>query len=178
MRPELMLDTPRLTLRSWTLEDRPLMQLLPLDEGLNTFCVPGTYAYQNEKDLDDKLAQRISLYQEKGLGKFIIELKETKEFVGLCGVGSYELKGKNIHELAYRLRRPYWGQGLGTEVSRAMLQYAFEELEFSEVYAFADPQNAASLNIIKKLGFTFHGKIMYADVPHHVFVLLKKDWKA
>ncbi|MBI2522600.1 MAG: GNAT family N-acetyltransferase [Bdellovibrio sp.] len=176
MRPELFIQTPRLILRSWTLEDRELMKILPTDPGINTFCAPGQYAYRDEADLDVKLAERLSLYQQDGLGKFIIELQGSREFVGLCGVGPYQWDGQKINELGYRLRRSYWGQGYATEVAQAVLSYVFREMKLPEVHAFADPKNSASLNIINKLGFTFQGKLLYDGIPHHVFQLIRKDW--
>ncbi len=176
MRFELFIETPRLILRSWTAADRAIMELLPVDPGINTFCPPGQYAYKGETELQAKLKARLLRYQDSGLGKFIIELKETREFIGLCGVEPFALRDETIYELAYRLRMPYWSKGYGTEASSAMLDYVFNQLDLTEVHAFAVRENKASINIIQKLGFVFREELLHSGIPHQLFRLERAAW--
>ena len=48
-----------------------------------------------------------------------------------------------------------WGNGYATEVSLAMLRYAFDELGCQLVLAGADPLHEASFRVIDKLGMLF-----------------------
>jgi len=55
-------------------------------------------------------------------------------------------------ELGYRLRPEYWGQGLATEGSRALLEYAFGELAAASVHAETMVVNTGSRRVLEKLG--------------------------
>ncbi len=53
-------------------------------------------------------------------------------------------------EIGWHLRRDHWGQGLGTEIGRAMLAMALSHKE--RVLAIAYPDNKASIRIMEKIG--------------------------
>jgi len=55
--------------------------------------------------------------------------------------------------LAYYLARPYWGQGLATEASRAFVDYGFRDLDLSRIEAGVNANNVASIRVLQKLGF-------------------------
>ncbi|MGX1760858.1 GNAT family N-acetyltransferase [Streptomyces lydicus] len=54
------------------------------------------------------------------------------------------------------------GRGVGNELVRGLLRYAAETLQLSEVYGMVGAENAASLALGKKLGFT-HVRDVVAD---------------
>lgn len=56
-------------------------------------------------------------------------------------------------ELGYRIFRPYRNCGYATEACRAILAYVDKEFN-QPVYAKTETGNAASVNVLKKLGFT------------------------
>ncbi len=57
-----------------------------------------------------------------------------------------------VAELGYSIARPLWGHGLTTEAARAVIAYAFKELDLVRIQAFADIRNAASWRVMEKLG--------------------------
>ena len=63
-------------------------------------------------------------------------------------------------ELGYRLRRAYWGRGLATEGSRALVAYGFDRLGLRRIVAQTMTVNAASRRVMEKAGLayvrTFH----------------------
>ena len=60
-------------------------------------------------------------------------------------------------ELVYILARSQWGQGIGTELARAVTEYGFA-LGLPEVWATVDADNAGSIRILDRLGYTLHGE--------------------
>jgi ribosomal-protein-alanine N-acetyltransferase len=63
----------------------------------------------------------------------------------------------NMPEFGFILHPDAWGQGIGTEAARAFLDYAFATHPVEAIKADVDPRNAASLNLLQKLGFSVTG---------------------
>ena len=61
-------------------------------------------------------------------------------------------------EVAYLLARDYWGQGLGTEAARAILDYGFEQLDLSRLICLIDSDNLASIKVAERIGMTFESE--------------------
>lgn len=60
-------------------------------------------------------------------------------------------------ELGYWLGVDYWGKGYATEASRELVSYGFRDLGLHRIYASHFQHNAASGNILKKLGMRHEG---------------------
>jgi len=61
-------------------------------------------------------------------------------------------------EVGYLLHPDYWRRGLGQEALQALIQYGFEQRGLDKITADVDPNNAASLAMLKKLGFVETGR--------------------
>lgn len=64
----------------------------------------------------------------------------------------------NMPEFGFMLDPAVWGRGLGTEAARAFLDYALATHPVPAITADVDPNNAASLNLLRKLGFIETGR--------------------
>lgn len=60
-------------------------------------------------------------------------------------------------ELGYILHPDHWGQGLATEALTAVLDRLFAATDHAAVNADVDPDNAASIRVVQKLGFVRTG---------------------
>ena len=76
--------------------------------------------------------------------------------IGRAGLGVRE--GCSQPELGFVIGKPWQGQGLALEVCEAILTYA-RDLRISEVIAFAEPENIASVGLLRRLGFEETGEI-------------------
>ena len=94
----------------------------------------------------------LSDYQEFGYGRFAVELKETGEVIGFCGI-KY-LKEIDLPEVGYRYLKEYWGRGIGTEAARACVEFARQDLNINKLIALIIPENTASIRVAEKLGMT------------------------
>jgi ribosomal-protein-alanine N-acetyltransferase len=111
-------------------------------------------------------------WDRHGFGFWAIRTRAENQFVGRAGLKSADVEGKHEVELAYALLPEFWGRGLATEISEAILKLAFEDLGLTEVICFTLTTNAASRRVMEKLGFQFEREGVHANLPH-VFYRLK-----
>ena len=86
--------------------------------------------------------------------------------------------------LWYMLDRARWGNGYIPEAARALLDFGFSQLAMHRVWADTDPENAASIRVLEKLGFRreahlvenawLHGR--WADSL--IYAILDREWKS
>ena len=65
-------------------------------------------------------------------------------------------RGAGPH-IGYWLGQPYWGRGYMTEAARAFISHIFTIWRGDTIYSGAFADNAASLRVQRKLGFTVDG---------------------
>jgi ribosomal-protein-alanine N-acetyltransferase len=101
----------------------------------------------------ERLAFMVDHWRRHSFGMWALFRKDGGTFVGRCGL-RYMDNTTEI-ELGYTLGKAHWRQGLATESSRAVVRYFFDVMKLPRLVAIADPANAASVNVMKKLGMTF-----------------------
>jgi ribosomal-protein-alanine N-acetyltransferase len=97
-------------------------------------------------------------------------------WAGLKLVTELTNKHINYYDLGYRLLRKFWGQGIATECARASLNYGFEVLGASEIFAAAHSENTGSNKVLTKVGLTFVESFDYFDARHNWYQINRKDW--
>ncbi len=173
----LTLETPRLLIRPWndSIADIENAISLAKDVGYVCFSMPGQLVATHEA-ARELIKDRMDLYKTKRVGKFLVLLKETNEPIGTCGIGAYQLDGREEMELGYRFCLKHWGKGYATEASNALLTYGFQDLKLNRIIAFAIKENPASLKVIEKLSFDFVKEFDHADLPHRLYELKRENY--
>ena len=175
---ELIAETERFIIRELLPDD--LEGMFELDSD------PEVHRYLGNKPVTDKnkSAETIAFvrqqYEDYGIGRWAIIDKETNDFIGWTGlkfVTEATNKHRNYYDLGYRLRRKYWGQGIATETALISLNYAFNRLNLSEVYAAAHCENEGSNKILRKIGFTFVETFYYQDIQCNWYKMDKYQYK-
>lgn len=164
-----MIETERLVVRSWRASDTKIYQRMAQDIGYNAFSPPGHLLAKDAADLAAKIQHRVDLFENHGLGKFILESRANGEFIGTCGIDPFTYNETHAVELGYRICLDHWGKGYATEAAKAILDYCLQTLNLATVFAFALPQNVASLRVIEKLGFQFLELAPHAGLPHRLY---------
>jgi RimJ/RimL family protein N-acetyltransferase len=59
----------------------------------------------------------------------------------------------NGNEIGFLFDRAYWGQGFASECLTAMIDFAFQCRDWTEIIADVDPRNLASWKVLERLGF-------------------------
>ncbi|TDD29919.1 N-acetyltransferase [Kribbella turkmenica] len=93
--------------------------------------------------------------------------RDDDRVVGFARLGP---SGVRAAHLGYAIHADHWGRGYATDASRVMLRLAFGTLGKHRVSAAIGPENEASIQVVKRLGFSYEGRIR-----HHVFT--NGDWR-
>jgi len=157
------LETSRLNLRPFTLEDAPFILRL-LNE-------PSFLQHIGDKGVRDLEGARgyltngpLASYAKHGHGLMAVTLKATGEAIGMCGL----LKRDNLDhpDLGYAFLPEFWSKGYAQEAAEAALEHGAKVLGFQTLLAIVSQGNAASIKLLDKLGFAFTRlEAMYPDEP-------------
>ena len=82
----------------------------------------------------------------------------------LIGFARLGPTGVQAAHLGYAIAADHWGHGYATDASRTLVRFAFENLDLHRVSAAIGPENLASIAVVKRLGFSYEGRIR-----HHVY---------
>ena len=182
--PEIIeLKTERLLLRQWRSEDMPGFAELNADPEVMEFY-PELLSPQASNAGAEKFK---SLISKNGWGFWAVESTPERSFIGLVGLHrpTYDLPFGPCVEIGWRLARVYWGKGYATEAARVCLEFAFDQLNLSEVYAFTSVPNMKSRAVMERLDMVnlqanFDHPMMPHDSPlreHVVYKIDKQQWQ-
>jgi len=118
-------------------------------------------------------------YVKNGTGRWAIIDKKTNEFIGWTGL-KYETvlrKEFSYYDLGYRIKKKYWGQGIGTKTATESLKYGFQKLDLEEICAAAETNHVASNKILEKIGLKLTETFIYEGVNHNWYKIDKKEWQ-
>ena len=96
-----------------------------------------------------------NMYPLYDYGIWAVELKNTKEVIGLCGLGQTEIKGEYFTDLGYYICPKWRNQGIAGECVEIVLDYVKNYLEFPCIYAIIKEENRISKGILRKFRFQF-----------------------
>ena len=159
-----ILETKRVYLREYTNKDlQPLHKILSDEKTM--------YAWGHGFSLEESkewLEKQLKAYKENGFGIWAIVDKTNGAIIGNAGLNKENIsldsaKKQEIVEIGYIVAKEFWGQGLGTEVARAVQEYAFKVLKLERVYCLIKEDNFASMRVARKLG----GRIIGANIKNY-----------
>lgn len=146
-----LIETERLILREITLADKENM--------LNLYSNPEVQKYTGEPivesmaEMEKAIIERIYNYKRYGYGRWATFLKKEMKFVGWAGL-AYLPEFDEI-DLGYRFLPEFWGKGIATEASKAILTYGFDTLRIDRIIAIAMKENKSSIRVMQKAGMKF-----------------------
>jgi RimJ/RimL family protein N-acetyltransferase len=101
------------------------------------------------------------MYSRLGHGLWLVELKNGNVPIGICGL----IKREALDEidLGFAFLEAHWRKGYAFEAASATLSFAKENLSLRRVVAIMSPDNSASGQLLKKLGFRFERMIRLSN---------------
>ena len=147
-----LIETERLLLREITLDDKEELFRLHSDPEVQKYT--GDAVVESIEEMEKAIRMRISDYKMYGFGRWATILKNGKQFVGWSGL-AYLPEFDEI-DLGYRILPEYWGLGVATEASHAILSYGFDKLDLKKIIAIAMKGNKASIRVMEKVGMQFY----------------------
>ena len=176
--PEVI-DTARLRLRSWELEDVDDVLAYAQDPEWSRFLrfLPQPYG---RADAEQFLARQRALDRETHPAWAMVLEGRV--------VGGINLRISLEHrlaELGYSLARAQWNRGYVTEAASAVVDAAFETYpELNRVRAMADARNTASQRVMEKLGMSREGVLRQNRVERGEAIdeawygILRAEWES
>ena len=108
-------------------------------------------------------------YEEGGFYRWGITEKDDGSLIGVIGLVRIDEQSSTC-SFAYLLGCDYWNRGYGTEALKAVIRFAFEELEMERIIADHMAENPASGAVMRKAGMehigTEKGKYHKHNMPH------------
>jgi len=109
---------------------------------------------------ESRLQKWIDDWQAFGIGFWLFAGIDDGIVAGHAGLfPSRQIPGRV--ELGYTVKPKFWGMGYATEMARAVIAVAFNELGLESVVANAMPENVASRRVLERVGFSFVRDSLY-----------------
>ena len=156
-----VIDTGRLVLRRFTLDDLPAFYQLCSRPEIIRYA-QSTPVASLEEAREFMQAAPFRDYATYGYGRFACVWKESGEVIGFSGV-KYVPEIADT-ELGYRFFPEFWGMGLATEAGRASIDFARSDLGLKRLVALVHPDNVASASVLAKLGFAVEKQLRYSGL--------------
>lgn len=164
----VVLETERLLLRTFTVEDAPLIYELNLDPDVTRYTGDPVRDIHHAKTiLEQTILPQYALYNH---GRWAVHTKPGLEFIGWCGLKNRP--ERNEIDLGYRFIKSAWGNGYATEAAFACLNYGFKNLNLQRIVGRAMPQNIGSLRVLEKCGMQYIGDEVVDDHPAKTYEAL------
>jgi RimJ/RimL family protein N-acetyltransferase len=133
--------------RPWRPEDADAVAAMYAKPQVMTWIPGGAW---DRSQTQRFITRMIDLRERQDLCIYPVLLKESDRIIGHCGLN--RLEGGPEIEIAYLFDEPYWGQGLATEIARAVLGLAFQTTDISRIVAVAFPKNVRSIAVMERIG--------------------------
>lgn len=144
------LETERLLLRQWLDKDFLPFAAMNADPIVRKYfpsLLTADQSHASIKSFQEAIIQ-------KGFGLWALELKDSGEFLGFCGlqVPSFHAHFTPCIEIGWRLAKEYWGNGYATESAKKCLSFAFKTLNVPEIVSFTAIDNWPSRRVMQRIG--------------------------
>jgi ribosomal-protein-alanine N-acetyltransferase len=113
----------------------------------------------------------------------LICLTVDRSIIGAMNLSQIFRKGFQSAYLGYFIGARYANQGYMTEALKVFLSYTFKQLKLHRIEANIQPDNAASIALVKGAGFKLEGysprylKISGRWRDHERWAIVAEDWK-
>jgi ribosomal-protein-alanine N-acetyltransferase len=178
-----LIDTPRLLLRRFTVEDAPAMfRNWASDPEVTRFL---TWPTHSSVFVTERIVHSwVEEYDKPNDYNWCIEWKETGEPVGNISVVNEDDRVSRA-EIGYCISRSLWNLGVMTEALTAVEDYLFAKVGFNRLQAVHDVQNPASGRVMQKSGMIREGVLRaYSNnnrgnaIDVAMWSILRSEWKA
>ena len=152
----VVLCTPRLQLRLFTVEDAPwILRLLNSPGWLSQIGDRGIATLPQAGDwIDQRL---IGNYHRQGHGFWAVERRSDGLPLGMCGL--VHRPGLPEVDLGYALLPEAWGQGHAREAAAACLDHGHQVLALPRILAITRPGNRPSIDVLLAIGMQAAGEV-------------------
>ena len=171
----LILETERLSLRHFVPDDLTALFSLYCDPEMRRYFPEGTLTIEETRA---ELTWYLQGHpQQPELGLWATIHKQTRQFIGRCGLLPWTIDGRDEIEIAYLIEKSYWGQGLGTEAALGIQDYATKQLGLTRLVCLIEEDNRASIRVAEKIGMVFEKECRDELGPFHLYAINREKTK-
>jgi len=149
-------ETDRLRLRRLTADDADFVLALLNEPAFLQFI-----GDREVRTLEQARAYTVDVfaasYDRLGFGLYAVEVKETGEPAGICGLVKRE--ALSDVDVGFAFLERFWGRGYAQEAARAVLDHARDDLRIDRVIGVTAPDNTASMAVLRKVGLKDAGTV-------------------
>jgi [ribosomal protein S5]-alanine N-acetyltransferase len=158
----LQLETPRLRLREFVVDDAPFVMQLLNEPSFIEFI--GDKGVRSRSDAERYLTEGpISSYRRYGHGLLHVSLKNDGEPIGMCGLVKRDTLPHA--DIGFALLPHFWNHGYVTEAARAAMLHGQAALGLQTILGITTPGNVRSIAVLQKLGLSFVEERPLGDRP-------------
>jgi aminoglycoside 6'-N-acetyltransferase len=113
---------------------------------------------------------------------FVWHLKESGKVIGQSNIGLVAKEHQHA-EIGWVVNPSYSGQGYATEVTSALISYAFRTFDLHRISAYIDQRNQASIKVAERLGMRLEARYKEDEFfmgewsSGNLYAILKSEWK-
>ncbi len=178
-KPEILLETQRLSLRRINDNDQELFKLL--------FCDPGMMYYMGEPWTPEQVEEaRLEWRDEWGKNNYyygVMVRKDSRAAIGIAGISEDTNPEEPGIEFSWFILPEHQKNGFAAEITKAIMEFVFEVLKKERLFGETHPENPGSNEVLRKLNFRNVGERnhKYDDLPEFnrqvVWEFNREDWE-
>jgi RimJ/RimL family protein N-acetyltransferase len=166
-----VVETDRTTLRRLSVDDAEfIVELLNDPSFIRNIGDKGVRSPDDARDYI--LNVPVASYERFGFGLCLVELRETGESMGICGL----LKRDTLDDadLGFAFLPKYRSQGYAAESAQAVVAHARQSIGLERVMAITLPDNQRSIRLLEKLGFKFEKLVRLSDDAEELMLFARE----
>jgi [ribosomal protein S5]-alanine N-acetyltransferase len=149
----MVLETERTRLIRLKSEDSPFILEVVNDPSFIENI--GDRGVRTLSDAEAYIKRVTDSYERHGFGLYRVELKDSKESIGISGLVKRDTLAEP--DVGFAFLPKYWLKGYAVETAQAVLNYARDELKIKRVLGITSPKNVGSVRVLEKIGLKFDG---------------------
>jgi ribosomal-protein-alanine N-acetyltransferase len=167
-----ILETKRLRLRRLSEQDSEFILKL-----VNEAAFVQNIGDKGVRTLDDARdyisSGPVASYEKHGFGLYCVELKDTEEPIGICGL----LRRETLDDvdIGFAFLTQFRGRGFAPESAGAVMEYGRTALGLKRIVAITSPDNEASIRVLQKIGLRFDKMIRMPGSNEETRLFIPRD---
>lgn len=158
--PLSIFETERLVLRRMTADDAEFICKLVNEPSFLRFI--GDKGVRNEADAVQYIQNGpVANYQRFGFGQYVVELKNERVPIGMCGLTRKD--ALPAPDVGFAFLPEFWSKGYAFEAASAVMTYSRNVLGLRKLVAVTLPDNESSIKLLEKIGLKFERLIRMSE---------------
>jgi RimJ/RimL family protein N-acetyltransferase len=181
LRPAYPLQTDRLTLRPFHLDDLDALYAIQSRPDVSRYLYWEPRSRLQVRDVLDRKARQSVLYDEGQVITLAVVWREIDKLVGEVNL-SWLSRQFRQGEIGFVFHPDYHGKGLAREAAEVMLRLGFNGLGLHRIIGRCDGRNAASAALLERLGMRREAHFVENEFvkgewcDEYVYAMLAREW--